>query len=136
MNVLQDKEVIEGTVIGFGEREVFVNINYKSDGVIPLSEVRYNPDLKIGDKIEVYVESQDDGTGQLILSHKKARILSAWNKINELYDKNEIVQGYIKSVSYTHLDVYKRQVRVPLPSCQLPRLPGMDRLVVVVRASI
>ncbi|MDD2593776.1 MAG: S1 RNA-binding domain-containing protein [Bacteroidales bacterium] len=71
MNVLQDKEVIEGTVIGFGEREVFVNINYKSDGVIPLSEVRYNPDLKIGDKIEVYVESQDDGTGQLILSHKK-----------------------------------------------------------------
>jgi small subunit ribosomal protein S1 len=97
MNVLQDKEIIEGTVIGFGEREVFVNINYKSDGVIPLNEVRYNPDLKVGDKIEVYVESQDDGTGQLILSHKKARILSAWNKINELYETNAIVQGYIKS---------------------------------------
>jgi small subunit ribosomal protein S1 len=97
MNVLQDKEIIEGTVIGFGEREVFVNINYKSDGVIPLNEVRYNPDLKVGDKIEVYVESQDDGSGQLILSHKKARILSAWNKINELYENNAIVQGYIKS---------------------------------------
>ncbi|HOB76895.1 MAG: 30S ribosomal protein S1 [Bacteroidales bacterium] len=126
MNVLQDKEVIEGTVIGFGEREVFVNINYKSDGVIPLSEVRYNPDLKIGDKIEVYVESQDDGTGQLILSHKKARILSAWNKINELYDKNEIVQGYIKSRTKGGLIVDLFGIDCFLPGSQIDIKPIKD----------
>ncbi|MGB3901866.1 MAG: 30S ribosomal protein S1, partial [Bacteroidales bacterium] len=126
MNVLQDKEIIEGTVIGFGEREVFVNINYKSDGVIPLNEVRYNPDLKVGDKIEVYVESQDDGTGQLILSHKKARILSAWNKINELYEANAIVQGYIKSRTKGGLIVDLYGIECFLPGSQIDVKPIKD----------
>ncbi|MDI6832256.1 MAG: 30S ribosomal protein S1 [Bacteroidales bacterium] len=126
MNVLQDKEIIEGTVIGFGEREVFVNINYKSDGVIPLNEVRYNPDLKVGDKIEVYVESQDDGTGQLILSHKKARLLSAWNKINELYEANAIVQGYIKSRTKGGLIVDLYGIECFLPGSQIDVKPIKD----------
>ena len=79
------------------EREVVVNIGFKSDGVIPASEIRYNPDIKVGDKIEVYVESQEDSNGQLILSHKKARILKSWERVNQAYESQEVITGYVKS---------------------------------------
>ena len=92
LSQITEKEVIEGTVIAKSDREIFVNIGFKSDGVIAANELRYNPDLKIGDVIEVYVESQEDGTGQLILSHKKARLLKAWDRINALYESGEIIK--------------------------------------------
>ena len=92
-----EQDVIEGTIVSISDREAVVNIGFKSDGVIPASELRYNPDLKVGDKIEVYVESQEDSNGQLLLSHKKARILKSWDRVNEAYDKQEIITGYVKS---------------------------------------
>ena len=85
-NSFTEQEVIEGTVVAITEREVVVNVGAKSDGVIPVAEVRYNPDLKVGDTIEVYVESQEDANGQLMLSHKTARILKSWDRVNEAYD--------------------------------------------------
>ena len=96
-NSFTEQEVIEGTIVAITEREVVVNVGAKSDGVIPVSEVRYNPDLKPGDTIEVYVESQEDANGQLMLSHKKARILKSWERVNEAYDNQEIITGYVKS---------------------------------------
>ena len=92
-----DQEIIEGTIVSISDREAVVNIGFKSDGVIPASELRYNPDLKSGDKIEVYVESQEDSNGQLILSHKKARILKSWERVNQAYETQEIITGYVKS---------------------------------------
>ena len=96
LNTIKDKEVIEGTVISTNKREVVVNIGYKSDGIIPMSEFRYNPDLKIGDTVEVYIENQEDKKGQLILSHKKARAARSWDRVNEALEKDEIIKGYIK----------------------------------------
>ena len=96
-NQFTEQEVIEGTIVSINEREAVVNIGFKSDGVIPASELRYNPDLKAGDKIEVYVESQEDANGQLMLSHKKARILKSWERVNEAYENQEIITGYVKS---------------------------------------
>ena len=96
LNAVKDKEVQEGTIISMNKREVVVNIGYKSDGIIPVSEFRYNPDLKIGDKVEVYVESQEDRKGQLILSHKKARVAHSWERVNAAFENNEIITGYIK----------------------------------------
>ena len=87
-------EVVEGTVTGITKREVLVNIGYKSEGVIPVSEFRYNPDLAVGDKIEVYVESAEDKNGQLALSHKKARQLKSWDRVNEALEKDEIIRDY------------------------------------------
>ena len=96
LNKIQEHEVVEGTVISVDKKEVVVNIGYKSDGIIPASEFRYNPDLKVGDKVEVYVEDQEDKKGQLVLSHKKARLSKSWEKINEALDNDEVIQGYIK----------------------------------------
>ncbi len=96
LNAVKDKEVQEGTIISMNKREVVVNIGYKSDGIIPMSEFRYNPDLKIGDTVEVFVESQEDRKGQLILSHKKARAAHSWERVNAAFDNNEIITGYIK----------------------------------------
>ncbi|MBR3959533.1 MAG: 30S ribosomal protein S1 [Bacteroidales bacterium] len=96
-NQITEQEVIEGTIVSINDREAVVNIGFKSDGVIPASELRYNPDFKAGDKIEVYVESQEDANGQLMLSHKKARILKSWERVNEAYEKQEIITGYVKS---------------------------------------
>ena len=92
-----EQEVIEGTIVSISDREAVVNIGFKSDGVIPTSELRYNPDFKVGDKIEVYVESQEDSNGQLLLSHKKARILKSWERVNQAYENQEIITGYVKS---------------------------------------
>lgn len=96
-NQLTENEVIEGTIVSLNDREAVVNIGFKSDGVIPASELRYNPDLKAGDKIEVYVESQEDSNGQILLSHKKARVLKSWERVNQAYDNEEIITGYVKS---------------------------------------
>lgn len=96
LNAIKDNEVVEGTVISVDKREVVVNVGYKSDGVIPATEFRYNPDLKPGDKVEVYIESQEDKKGQLVLSHKKARASRSWERVNEAFDNGEIIKGYIK----------------------------------------
>ncbi|MBR1784976.1 MAG: 30S ribosomal protein S1 [Bacteroidales bacterium] len=96
-NAFTEQEVIKGVVVAVTDREVVVNVGAKSDGVIPISEVRYNPDLKAGDEIEVYVESQEDANGQLMLSHKKARILKSWERVNEAFDNQEIITGLVKS---------------------------------------
>ena len=96
-NQFTEQEVIEGTIVSISDREAVVNIGFKSDGVIPASELRYNPDFKAGDKIEVYVESQEDANGQLLLSHKKARILKSWERVNQAYENQEIITGYVKS---------------------------------------
>ncbi len=93
---MQVGEVVEGTVIGITKREVVVNIGYKSEGIIPISEFRYNPELALGEKVEVYVESAEDKKGQLVLSHKKARQLRSWDRVNEALEKDEIIKGYIK----------------------------------------
>ena len=97
LNKVSEHQVTEGTVIALDKKEVIVNIGYKSDGIIPASEFRYNPDLKVGDKVEVYVENQEDKKGQLVLSHKKARLTKSWDRINSALDNDEIIQGYIKS---------------------------------------
>ena len=96
-NAFTEQEVIEGTIVSVNDREAVVNIGFKSDGVIPASELRYNPDFKAGDKIEVFVESQEDANGQLLLSHKKARILKSWERFNQAFENEEIITGHIKS---------------------------------------
>lgn len=96
-NAFTEQDVIEGTIVSINDREVVVNIGFKSDGIIPTSEIKYNPDLKVGDKIEVFVENQEDSNGQLQLSHKKARILKSWERVNEAFDNQEIITGHVKS---------------------------------------
>ena len=96
LNTVKDKEVVMGTVTAMNKREVVVNIGFKSDGVVSMAEFRYNPDLKIGDEVEVYIENQEDKKGQLILSHKKARATRSWDRVNEALEKDEIIKGYIK----------------------------------------
>ncbi len=96
-NAFTEQEIIEGTIVSINSREAVVNIGFKSDGVISSSELRYNPEFKAGDKIEVYVESQEDSNGQLLLSHKKARILKSWERVNLAFENQEIITGYVKS---------------------------------------
>lgn len=96
LNKVSEHQVVDGKVISIDKKEVVVNIGYKSDGVIPASEFRYNPDLKIGDVVEVYVENQEDKKGQLLLSHKKARLSKSWERVNAALDNEEVIQGYIK----------------------------------------
>ena len=96
LNKVNDHEVVDGTVIAMNKREVVVNIGFKSDGIIPMSEFRYNPDLKVGDTVEVYIENQEDKKGQLILSHKKARATRSWDRVNQALENDEIIKGYIK----------------------------------------
>ena len=96
LNTVKDKEVVEGTVISMNKREVVVNIGFKSDGIVSLNEFRYNPDLAIGDKVEVYVENQEDKKGQLILSHKKARATRSWDRVNAALENSEIIKGFVK----------------------------------------
>ena len=126
-NAFTEQEVIEGTIVAITDREVVVNVGAKSDGVIPISEVRYNPDLKAGDKIEVYVESQEDANGQLMLSHKKARILKSWDRVNEAYDNQEIITGYVKSRTKGGLIVTVfENIEAFLPGSQIDVKPIRD----------
>ncbi|MCB2208430.1 MAG: 30S ribosomal protein S1 [Bacteroidetes bacterium] len=126
LSSITEHEVIEGTVVGFSSREVVVNIGYKSDGVIPMNEFRYNPDLKIGDKVEIYVENQEDTSGQMILSHKKARILKSWDRINEAFEKDEIINGYVKSRTKGGLIVDVFGIEAFLPGSQIDVKPIRD----------
>ncbi len=119
-------EVLDGTVVAINNREVVVNIGFKSDGVIPASEVRYNPDLKIGDNLEVYVESQEDQSGQLILSHKKARTLRSWERINEAYEKDEVINGHVKCRTKGGLIVDVFGIEAFLPGSQIDVKPIRD----------
>ncbi len=126
LNAIGDHEVLEGTVVSKNNREVVVNIGFKSDGVIPVSELRYNPDFKIGDKIEVYVESQEDLTGQLLLSHKKARVLRSWERVNKSLEDDEIINGYIKCRTKGGLIVDVFGIEAFLPGSQIDVKPIRD----------
>ncbi len=126
LNQIVEHEVIEGSVVAMNNREVVVNIGFKSDGVIPISELRYNPNLKIGDKIEVYVENQEDPEGQLILSHKKARILRSWERVNTVYENQEIINGYVKCRTKGGLIVDVFGIEAFLPGSQIDVKPIRD----------
>ena len=119
-------EVVEGTVTGVNKREVIVNVGYKSEGIIPVSEFRYNPDLKVGDKIEVYVESAEDKNGQLALSHKKARQLKSWDRVNEALEKDEIIKGYIQCRTKGGMIVDVFGIEAFLPGSQIDVKPIRD----------
>ncbi len=121
-----DHELVEGSVVSKNTKEVVVNIGYKSDGVVPLSEFRYNPDLKIGDKVEVYVESQEDKNGQLILSHKKARAMKSWERINNALNGDEIIKGFVKCRTKGGLIVDVFGIEAFLPGSQIDVKPIRD----------
>ena len=126
LNKIQEHEVVEGIVISIDKKEVVVNIGYKSDGIIPASEFRYNPDLKVGDKVEVYVEDQEDKKGQLVLSHKKARLSKSWDLINKALDNDEIIQGYIKCRTKGGMIVDVFGIEAFLPGSQIDVHPIRD----------
>ena len=119
-------EVVEGTVMSIGKREVVVNIGYKSEGVIPVSEFRYNPELAVGEKVEVYVESAEDKNGQLALSHKKALQLKSWDRVNEALEKDEIIKGYIKCRTKGGMIVDVFGIEAFLPGSQIDVKPIRD----------
>ncbi len=126
LNSIKDKEVIEGTIIALNKREAVVNIDYKSDGIIPMSEFRYNPDIKIGDKVEVFIENQEDRKGQLILSHKKARASRSWERVNAALENNEIIKGYIKCRTKGGMIVDIFGIEAFLPGSQIDVKPIRD----------
>ncbi len=126
LNTVNDKEVIEGTVISLNKREVVVNIGYKSDGVISMNEFRYNPDLKVGDKVEVYIENQEDKKGQLVLSHKKARATRSWDRVNAALENDEIIKGYIKCRTKGGMIVDVFGIEAFLPGSQIDVKPIRD----------
>jgi small subunit ribosomal protein S1 len=122
----RDKEVTEGTVISISKREVVVNIGAKSDGIIPYNEFRYNPDLKVGDTVEVFVENQEDKKGQLILSHRKARAAKSWERVNEALEKDEVIKGYIKCRTKGGMIVDVFGIEAFLPGSQIDVKPIRD----------
>ena len=121
-----ENEVVEGEVTAIGKREVIVTIGGKSEGVISAPEFRYNPDLKVGDKVEVYVESAEDRKGQLVLSHKKARALKSWDRVNEAYNNNEIVKGFVKTRTKGGMIVDVFGIEAFLPGSQIDIKPIRD----------
>ena len=121
-----EKEVVEGTVISMNKREVVVNIGYKSDGIISLNEFRYNPELKVGDKVEGYVEPQEDKKGQLTLSHKQARALRSWDRVNEALEKDEIIKGFVKCRTKGGMIVDVFGIEAFLPGSQIDVKPIRD----------
>ena len=126
LNAIKDKEVVEGTVILINKREVVVNVGYKSDGVVPMSEFRYNPDLAVGDKVEVYIESQEDKKGQLILSHKQARATRSWDRVNAALETQEIVKGFVKCRTKGGMIVDVFGIEAFLPGSQIDVKPIRD----------
>jgi small subunit ribosomal protein S1 len=126
LSAIKVNEVVDGTVISMNKREVVVNIGYKSEGVVSLNEFRYDPDLKIGDKVEVYIESQEDKKGQLVLSHKKARALKSWDRVNESLEKDEIIKGYIKCRTKGGMIVDVFGIEAFLPGSQIDVKPIRD----------
>jgi small subunit ribosomal protein S1 len=126
LSKLTEHEVVEGKIIALDKRQAIVDIGYKSDGIIPISDFRYNPDIKVGDTVEVYIESLEDKKGQLVLSHKKARALKAWDRVNEALDKKEVIQGYIKSRTKGGMIVDVFGIEAFLPGSQIDVKPIRD----------
>ncbi|EHO68565.1 hypothetical protein HMPREF9140_01605 [Prevotella micans F0438] len=126
LNKIQEAQVVEGIVSSIDKKEVVVNIGYKSDGVIPASEFRYNPELKVGDKVQVYVENQEDKRGQLMLSHRKARLQKSWENINKAMENDEVIQGYIKSRTKGGMIVDVFGIEAFLPGSQIDVHPIRD----------
>ena len=126
LNKVNDREVVDGTVIAMNKREVVVNIGYKSDGIIPMSEFRYNPELKIGDTVEVYIENQEDKKGQLVLSHRKARATRSWDRVNAALENEEIIKGYIKCRTKGGMIVDVFGIEAFLPGSQIDVKPIRD----------
>ncbi len=126
LSTIAENEVIDGTVISMNKREVVINIGYKSEGVISLSEFRYDPDLKAGDTVEVYVDSQEDKKGQLVLSHKKARAMRSWDRVNQALDQDEVIKGYIKCRTKGGMIVDVFGIEAFLPGSQIDVKPIRD----------
>jgi len=126
LNKVADHQVVEGKVVSVDKKEVIVNIGYKSDGIIPATEFRYNPDLKAGDVVEVYVESAEDKKGQLILSHKKARLSQAWDRVNQALEEQQIIQGFIKCRTKGGMIVDVFGIEAFLPGSQIDVHPIRD----------
>ena len=121
-----DSEVVEGTVTHLTDREAIIDINAKSEGVISLNEFRYNPDLKIGDTVEVLIDIREDRSGQLVLSHRKARTIKAWERINTAYEKEEVVTGFIKCRTKGGMIVDVFGIEAFLPGSQIDVKPIRD----------
>ncbi|MCQ2202060.1 MAG: 30S ribosomal protein S1 [Bacteroidales bacterium] len=126
LSTIVENEVTEGEVISINKREVVVNVGSKSDGIVSRSEFRYNPDLKIGDKVEVYIENREDKKGQLVLSHKKARAMRSWDKVNEALEKDEVIKGYIKCRTKGGMIVDVFGIEAFLPGSQIDVKPIRD----------
>jgi small subunit ribosomal protein S1 len=126
LNKVSDREVVDGIVISMNKREVVVNIGYKSDGIIPLNEFRYNPELKVGDKVEVYIENQEDKRGQLVLSHRKARATRSWDSVNAALEKEEVIMGFVKCRTKGGMIVDVFGIEAFLPGSQIDVKPIRD----------
>ncbi|MBQ3992755.1 MAG: 30S ribosomal protein S1 [Bacteroidaceae bacterium] len=126
LNKINDFDVVDGTVIAMNKREVVVNIGFKSDGIIPASEFRYNPDLKVGDTVEVYIENQEDKKGQLLLSHKKARASRSWDRVNQALENEEVIKGYVKCRTKGGMIVDVFGIEAFLPGSQIDVKPIRD----------
>ena len=126
LNAIKDKEVVEGTVTSLNKREVVINVGFKSDGVVSISEFRYNPDLKVGDKVEVYIESQEDKKGQLILSHRQARASRSWDRVNAALESQEVVKGFVKCRTKGGMIVDVFGIEAFLPGSQIDVKPIRD----------
>jgi small subunit ribosomal protein S1 len=126
LSTIAEKEVLQGTVVSVGKKEVVINIGYKSEGVVPVTEFRYNPDLKAGDKVPVFVEQQEDKNGQLIVSHKTARLFSAWGNVNNALESGEIIKGEVKCRTKGGLIVDVFGIEAFLPGSQIDVKPIRD----------
>ena len=126
LNQVLEREIVSGTIIGLTSKEAVINIGYKSDGLVPLTEFRHMPDIKIGDQVEVYVETAEDKNGQLILSHKKARAMKSWDRVNASLEKDEIVTGFVKCRTKGGLIVDVFGIEAFLPGSQIDVKPIRD----------
>ncbi|SJL24700.1 30S ribosomal protein S1 [Porphyromonas gingivalis] len=126
LNTIKEKEVVMGRVTAINKREVVINVGYKSEGVVPATEFRYNPELKVGDEVEVYIENQEDKKGQLVLSHRKARAARSWERVNEALEKDEIVKGYVKCRTKGGMIVDVFGIEAFLPGSQIDVRPIRD----------
>ena len=126
LNKVNDHDVVDGTVIAINKREGVVNIGYKSDGISPTSEFRYNPELKVGDSVEVYIENQEDKKGQLVLSHKKARASRSWDRVNQALENEEIIKGFVKCRTKGGMIVDVFGIEAFLPGSQIDVKPIRD----------
>lgn len=126
LNAIRDHEVVDGVVTSINKREVVINVGFKSDGIVPTSEFRYNPDLKVGDTVEVYIESQEDKRGQLLLSHKQARASRSWDRVNAALESQEVVKGFVKCRTKGGMIVDIFGIEAFLPGSQIDVKPIRD----------